>query len=172
MIKIIEVVQKEWPMIKQAPLTFFSTLFILFCISLGLSWLGVDWRYSGIIQNKDSVIESKNERIEKLEGLIASEKATSSQVPLKKQNVGDLNKVFQNNEAVGNVTGEVKALQDGHLLFSEISETGMLDKGNFIEYQGNKYRIVSIGKQIVLYLDSQSGIKNNVLKDVTCKIWN
>jgi len=101
-----------------------------------------------------------------------SEKGKQLAIPSKKEQIKpqDLNKIYQDNKAVGNITGKVKALKGGHLLFEELSETKTMDKEKFIEYQGSKYRIVSIKSRSTLFID-QTGTKNFVLKDVVCKIW-
>lgn len=68
MINYIDKIQKEWPVIKQAPFTFFSALLVLSFLLL----LGINWLYSERIQSKDAVIEAKEEKIKQLEQMKTS----------------------------------------------------------------------------------------------------
>ena len=84
------------------------------------------------------------------------------------QNQQELNKIYQNNKVVGEITGEVK-IEDDYIFFEELSETSDLKKNTPFEYQGGKYVITRMENYIKEYINMTSKKKCDILKGVTCK---
>ena len=80
----------------------------------------------------------------------------------------DPNKLYQNGEVVGDISGEVQDLED-QVLFRELSNTAALDKNAPFEYQRKTLRITSI-RAISGMKVSPTGPKSNVLEDVLCEV--
>ena len=84
------------------------------------------------------------------------------------QNQQELNKIYQNNKVVGEITGEVK-IEDDYIFFEELSETSDLKKNTPFEYQDGKYVITRMENYIKEYISMTSEKKYDILKGVTCK---
>lgn len=85
---------------------------------------------------------------------------------IKKQ---ELNKIYQDNKVVGEITEEVKIEGEGdYIFFEELSETSDLNREIPFEYQEVKYIIIEIKKEISEYRTMRSK-KEFVLKSVLCK---
>jgi hypothetical protein len=83
----------------------------------------------------------------------------------------DPQKIYQKGKSVGNITGEV-VFSDDQIIFAEITDSSELDRGQPIEYQRYKLRIIKIESAIGLYIGastSGSETKSGVLKNVVCE---
>jgi len=80
----------------------------------------------------------------------------------------DPKKIYQNGEAVGDVSGEVEDSGD-QVIFRELSNTAGLDRKTEFEYQRKVLRIRKIGTSAGMKL-SPSGTRMNVLGDVVCDL--
>jgi hypothetical protein len=79
----------------------------------------------------------------------------------------DLNKIYQNSNSVGDVTGSVQT-KDEQVIFAEITNTSSLDYDKPFEYQRVKLKIVQIGEMIGLQSDGRT-TKQSVIKNVVCE---
>lgn len=83
----------------------------------------------------------------------------------------DPNAIFQNNNIVGNITGEVKE-SDGKIIFTEICDTFNFEIDAPFEYKRDKLKVIKVGVRIgSLSSTTNQGtrIKNNVMRNVVCE---
>jgi hypothetical protein len=83
----------------------------------------------------------------------------------------DPNKIYQNSNPVGDITGEVEE-KENSIIFKQLSNTASLNRNMPFEYKRNIYKIKRIKNQIGLKIGvTNTGIdqKTGVLENVICE---
>lgn len=83
----------------------------------------------------------------------------------------DPQKIYQNGQPVGNITGEVK-ISDSQIIFDEITDSSQLERSQPIEYKRYKIKIIKIESSTGLSIvasDTGSQTKSSVLRNVVCE---
>ena len=78
-------------------------------------------------------------------------------------------KIYQDGKEVGDVTGEVKTI-DNSIIFVQISNTAGLKRDLPFEYQGQKLKITKVGPPTGLKFDIGRPTRMDVLPDVECEM--
>ncbi len=85
--------------------------------------------------------------------------------------IRDPNKIYQNGNVVGEVTGSVENTE-GFIIFKQLCETTNLDRNAPFEHKRDKYQIVKITRSIgmkIVASTTNSEQKTAVLEDIFCK---
>lgn len=80
--------------------------------------------------------------------------------------IRDPKKIYQNGKEVGDVTGEVKTI-DNFFTFQQVSNTTELNRNLPFEYKGKTLKIVKVGPDIKIKMGPP--MRMNVLEDVICE---
>jgi hypothetical protein len=80
----------------------------------------------------------------------------------------DPNKIYQNGNPVGNITGNV-TIKDNNIIFEKLIETSALERNIPFEYKRDTYKIIKIEQEIGAEISNITGFNKNVLKNVVCE---
>lgn len=140
----------------------FKTLVSLTAIFL-LFWF-LSWIWTHQIDLKETILRFLKSKPKEMVELIVTR---------------DENTIYQNGQIVGNVSGNIKEIND-KFIFDEIYNTSNLNRNLPIEYRREKLKIISIGsstteKRTEKYIFSsgtpevKSEVKHDVINNVICE---
>jgi hypothetical protein len=124
--KFVDHAVSEITVVKKAPLSFGAALVVGWALVAVAIWFALDWRYSGIIANKDSLIAT-------LQG----------QQSAKPNEARDPDTIYQYGHPVGKVVAPEAHLAEGYWTFSRIMADGTFDGSRDFEYRNQRLKILS-----------------------------
>jgi len=125
-------------------------------ILTGLYIFVLCWLWSHHIDVKKTIVEPFKKKIENPVDWIATR---------------DCNAIYQDANVVGNITGDVKEVDD-KFVFTEICNTSNFNVNIPFEYKREKLKVVKVGSMIGLFSSATNHgteVKHNVMKNIVCE---